>query len=104
VYQLVSMYGYGVPLASLGSSYEPVHACSRNPNQYTLVPVSTSERGGEKLGRESMKLHSDSEILTPADATRLFLDRETERLLYTNTVHHCIWGLVISGVICPRID
>jgi hypothetical protein len=51
-----------------------------------------------------MELHSDSEILTPADATRLFLDRETERLLYTNTVHPCILDLVISRVVCPRID
>lgn len=42
-----------------------------------------------------MKLHSDSEILTPADATRLFQDRETERLLYTIIVHLCILDLVI---------
>jgi hypothetical protein len=62
------------------------------------------EGGGEKRGRESMKLHSDCEILTPADATRLFLDRETERLLYTNTVHLCILDLVISGLVYSRID
>jgi hypothetical protein len=47
-----------------------------------------------------MKLHSDCEILTPADVTRLFLDRETERLLYMYAVHSCILDLVISRLVC----
>ena len=51
-----------------------------------------------------MKLHPDCEILIPADATRPFQDLETERLLYTNTVHHCILDLVISRIVYSRID
>jgi hypothetical protein len=46
-----------------------------------------------------MKLNPDCEILTPADATRLFQDHETTRLLYTIIVHHCILDLVISRIV-----
>jgi hypothetical protein len=39
------------------------------------------------------------EILTPAVATRLFQNHETERLLYIIIVHPCILDLVISRII-----
>jgi hypothetical protein len=51
-----------------------------------------------------MKLHPDCEILTPADAMRLFQDHETERLLYIISVHPSILDLVISRIVCSRID
>ncbi len=98
------MYGYGVPLASLGQSCGLVHACSLFPIAYTLIPGKYIMRRKRGEVRESMKPHSDCELLTLADAARLFQDYETERLQYTNTVHLCILHLVISGLVYSRID
>jgi hypothetical protein len=45
-------------------------------------------------------LDRDTRSLIPASVFLLFLDPETERLLYTIIVHLCILDLVI----CSRID
>ena len=74
--------------------------------QYTLtreIRISTRYTQLVHLGRrrETGSRESETtlgrEILTPADAARLFQDREIERLLCSILVHLCILDLVIHA-------